>query len=231
MVYASEKGGAAVTTQTMGGGVVRKRRVAPSRRVMEIFRPNTGAAGNMRLNDLKAKYHSSTGKAVAADWQEIYSTSATTCMHGRGCKRNSCDVGMRLVNHHIVCGAVLPHFKRIEAALKKVNSGSERSKKIQIVRAAFEGEGEGKDSDEEGPEERIIGIKLPRSEYDLDLMLGCVQDQINSDEARGAMQQQAAVAGRARAAIALAANGNASGAFFGVGSRSMYSYMESNRRF
>ena len=46
-------------------------------------------------------------------WNAWYEHTAEGCIHGDGCTTRNCGMGTRFAYHHILMGAVLPHFKRI----------------------------------------------------------------------------------------------------------------------
>ncbi|CAG0894216.1 unnamed protein product [Darwinula stevensoni] len=114
-------------------------------RYFTIYRPNTGRQMKQELfGELIKKYRKAKPKEAKPHWNEQYEASITVCSHAYwngNCRRKivgwDCDVGLRSRVYHILCGAVLNVWTKVEA-VTQAHSASSRVVKMQVVRLRTE---------------------------------------------------------------------------------------------
>ncbi|KAL9664096.1 hypothetical protein QQ045_019493 [Rhodiola kirilowii] len=102
--------------------------------MFKIFRPAVGEAlREMPLAELRAKYRKiSSLEKARTGWEDEYEVSFKQCMHGPNCKLgDSCTVGRRRQEVHILGGLVLPVWGTIAKALSKQARTSH--KRVRVV--------------------------------------------------------------------------------------------------
>uniref|UniRef100_A0A7N0RBP2 PHD-type domain-containing protein n=1 Tax=Kalanchoe fedtschenkoi TaxID=63787 RepID=A0A7N0RBP2_KALFE len=135
--------------------------------MFKIFRPAVGEAlREMPLAELRAKYRKilSLEKAQTG-WIDEYEVSFKQCMHGPNCKwGDSCTVGRRRQEVHILGGLILPIWGTIEKALSK--QARQSHKRIRVVRIETTTDNR-----------RIVGLIVPNAAVETVLQdLAWVQD-------------------------------------------------------
>eukprot|EP00911_Craspedida_sp_UC1_P000088 UC1_evm1s74 len=107
----------------------------PSR--FKVIRPNVGVnAGNLDVAELRDKYRRVTPQQIKHHWKDRYHSSVHQCAHGARCKAGThvCMYGRRIVEHYLLTGSVVPHWRRLEHYLVDAKGSSKKALKINRAR-------------------------------------------------------------------------------------------------
>ena len=96
-----------------------------------IYRAEAGRiflAGDRRLTapQLLNRYMRITNPVTARNlWQAAYDRAARSCRHGAGCSTgNSCQLGKRIQEFHIITGAMLPVWAELSSIVQRVHEAN-----------------------------------------------------------------------------------------------------------
>ncbi|GAB4819275.1 hypothetical protein N2152v2_006321 [Parachlorella kessleri] len=132
---------------------------------MLIQRPNMGSIGSMTTLDFESKGYTRIRDPRAAEelWSFWYNYTEDHCYHGDNCflrrRGQECTKGMRRSQCHLLCGAVLPLWMRIED-LHKTSAYCRHTKEgkpmqLRIVKVVT------------GAGNSVVGVELPGGENEV----------------------------------------------------------------
>ena len=98
----------------------------------KIYRAGVGE-GEKECTSVFEHYDAVTDARARELWEAEYTDRVHACMHGANCKTKGCTTGMRMLDHHILAGAVVPLWSAIEGTVNKFNTG--RKARFRIIRA------------------------------------------------------------------------------------------------
>lgn len=105
-----------------------------------MVRPNTGPSFfEMDLEDLRDTYARCSSEEAQEPWEEAYTSSLHSCVHGGRCNAGAtCQVGRRLTSVCILTGSVVRIWDVLERALTRHEAElSKADRTMRIVRVEF----------------------------------------------------------------------------------------------
>ena len=121
-----------------------------------MTRPNTGKSKiEVDEDDLDNKYDiESDLEKVNAGWTKTYEQTAEVCIHGKSCKTpESCSIGKRIKEIHLVCGRIVAYWTKIHDQLQKLklDDAAKAKKAMKIIRVVT--------TDDDS--KRLVGLLVP----------------------------------------------------------------------
>ncbi|RQM23948.1 hypothetical protein B5M09_004271, partial [Aphanomyces astaci] len=125
-------------------------------RSCSVIRPNTGYMflEPTKIDDMRDKYSTITSDKAERGWKRIFDHCESRCVHTSGCKQGeTCRVGIRKLQYHLVSGSLLPIWKVLEHLVTgqtDVHTNS-NSAALRIVRITLTN----------SAKQKLVGVNFP----------------------------------------------------------------------
>ncbi|KAF0687318.1 Aste57867_20928 [Aphanomyces stellatus] len=122
-------------------------------RSCSVIRPNTGYMflEPTKIDDLRDKYTVTKPKNAERGWKRIFEHCESRCIHTTGCKQGeTCRVGMRKMQYHLLSGSLLPIWKMLEQLVTGQNDPTSNSA-LRIVRITLTN----------SSKQKLVGVNFP----------------------------------------------------------------------
>ncbi|ETW05982.1 hypothetical protein, variant [Aphanomyces invadans] len=121
-------------------------------RSCSVIRPNSGYMflEATKIDDIRDKYTSIPPDKAERGWKRIFDRCETRCIHTSGCKQGeSCRVGIRKLQYHLLSGSLLPIWKLLEQLIS--SHADVHNRALRIVRITLTN----------SAKQKLVGVNFP----------------------------------------------------------------------